>query len=437
MIEDTIFAPATAPGRAGVQVVRLSGPDAGGILSALTGKALPPPRQAQLTRLNHEGATLDQGLVIWFPAPASFTGEDVAELHLHGGRAILSSVMDALSSFQGCRLAEPGEFSRRAFDNGKMDLLEAEGLADLIDAETASQRDQALRQMGGALSTLYEDWRARLIQALAHLEADIDFSDEELPDGISDAVMPVVQGLYDDIQTHLNDRRGERLRDGARLAIVGPPNAGKSSFLNRLAGRDAAIVSGIAGTTRDVIELHLDLKGWPVTLADTAGLRAAGDVIEEEGMTRARARADDADLVIGLMAADDDHVEDWQRWSDKLILLENKSDQGASDRDVDGRLSVKSGEGWDQAISLIESRLADLMDQADNAAPALTRARHREALEDCVTSLNRFLTAPRDADPALRAEDVRLAARALGRITGRIDVEDLLDVVFNDFCLGK
>lgn len=437
MTEDTIFAPATAPGRAGVQVVRLSGPAASGVLQALTGKSLPQPRSAQLAAIRHDGQMLDQGLVIWFPGPASFTGEDVAELHLHGGRAILSSVLDALNGFPECRLAQPGEFSRRAFENGKMDLLEAEGLADLIDAETTSQRDQALRQMGGALSALYEDWRARLIKALAHLEADIDFSDEELPDGISDAVMPVVQALYDDIRAHLNDRRGERLRDGARLAIVGPPNAGKSSFLNRLAGRDAAIVSDIAGTTRDVIELHLDLNGWPVTLADTAGLRTSGDVIEEEGMARARARADDADLVIGLMAAGDAHEENWARWADKLILLENKSDEGASDRTVDARLSVRTGDGWDQALGLIEARLAVLMDQADAAAPALTRARHREALEECVAALDRFLKAQSDADPALRAEDVRLAARALGRITGRIDVEDLLDVVFNDFCLGK
>jgi tRNA modification GTPase len=282
-VTETIFALATAPGRAGVAVVRVSGPKTALVLKAFTGNDSFRPRVASLRTLRdpRNREALDDALVLWFPGPRSFTGEDVAELHLHGGRAVVAGVVEALGALPGLRVAEPGEFTRRAFENGKLDLTAAEGLADLVDAETSAQRRQALRQMEGALGRVYEGWRERLTRALAHIEADIDFPDEDLPTGVADAVRPVLDTLVAEIQAHLEDgRRGERLREGLHIAIVGAPNAGKSSLLNALARREAAIVSARAGTTRDVIEVHLDLGGFPVVLADTAGLReAASDEI--------------------------------------------------------------------------------------------------------------------------------------------------------------
>ncbi len=311
---DTIFAPATAAGRAGVAVIRISGPDAGATLRAVTGRPLPAPRHATRARMTDPdtGVTLDEGLVLWFPAPHSFTGEDVAELHVHGSRAVLAALTAALAARPGLRLAEPGEFTRRAFHEGKLDLAEVEGLADLIAAETEAQRRQALRQLEGELGRLTERWRARLLRALAHAEAEIDFPDEDLPGGLIAALGPDLTALADEIDATLADqRRGERLRAGLSLAIIGPPNAGKSSLLNWLARREAAIVSATAGTTRDVIELQLDLGGYPVVVADTAGLRdlsaAAGDdphaAIEREGIARARARAAAADLKLLVLDA--------------------------------------------------------------------------------------------------------------------------------------
>ncbi|MGQ9366302.1 tRNA uridine-5-carboxymethylaminomethyl(34) synthesis GTPase MnmE [Azospirillum sp. ST 5-10] len=440
---DTIFALATAPGRAGVAVVRVSGPAAGAALDALTGRPPPAPRVATLARLRDpaHGDRLDDALVLWFPAPRSYTGEDVAELHLHGGRAVTAAVVEALAGCPGLRTAEPGEFTRRAFENGKLDLTEAEGLIDLIDAETAAQRRQALRQMEGALGRLYEGWRGRLMRALAHIEADIDFPDEDLPAGVADAVRPELAALAAAIADHLDDAgRGERLREGLHVAIVGAPNAGKSSLLNALARRDAAIVSARAGTTRDVIEVHLDVGGYPVVLADTAGIREAADEVEEEGVRRALARAASADLKVA--------VFDAARWPDldpatvglvdaAAVPVLNKGDLAAvSGPVVAGRpalvVSAVSGAG----LGALERRLADeaAARLAGSGAPALTRARHRRALEECRAALLRSLDA---ALPELAAEDVRLASRALGRITGRVDVEDLLDVIFRDFCIGK
>ncbi|QJE74359.1 tRNA uridine-5-carboxymethylaminomethyl(34) synthesis GTPase MnmE [Aerophototrophica crusticola] len=442
-MSDSIFALASAPGRGGVQVIRLSGPDAGATLGHLTGRPLPPPRQATLASLREPGSgeVIDKGLVLWFPGPASFTGEDVAELHLHGGRAVLSAVTDALTTL-GLRVAEPGEFSRRAFENGKLDLTEAEAIADLVDAETAAQRRQALRQLDGDLGRLYDGWRTRLTRALAHLEADIDFPEEDLPGGLSDAVRPVVEGLAAEIGAHLADNsRGERLRDGISIAILGAPNAGKSSLLNAIARRDVAIVSNTAGTTRDVIEVHLDLGGYPVLLADTAGLREAAEAIEAEGIRRALDRASRADLKL--------LVFDGSRWplldpatlalldEDALPVL-NKADLAAHPAEpvVGGRpalpVSAATGQGLPALLSALGSEVERRY--APSGAPALTRARHRSALEDCRDSLLRALSAPL---PELAAEDIRLATRALGRITGRVDVEELLDVIFRDFCIGK
>lgn len=439
--DDTIFALASAPGRAGVQVIRLSGPQAGEALRALVGK-LPDPRVATLDSLRDpvSGEVFDKGLILWFPAPASFTGEDVAELHLHGGRAVLQAATAALSAL-GLRVAEPGEFSRRAFEHGKLDLTEAEAIADLVDAETAAQRRQALRQLDGALGRLYEGWRARLTRALAHVEADIDFPDEDLPDGVAAAMRPELAALAAEIAAHLEDsNRGERLRDGIAIAILGAPNAGKSSLLNAIARRDVAIVSAQAGTTRDVIEAQLDLEGYPVTLADTAGLRETLDAVESEGIRRALDRAANADLKL--------LVFDAARWpgldAPTLALLDgdaipvlNKVDATPVAAPVlNGRpvvaVSAETGAGLPELLRAIAAAVAARY--APGTAPALTRARHRAALEDCHHALTRALAA---GLPELAAEDVRLAARALGRITGRVDVEDLLDVIFRDFCIGK
>ncbi|WP_395830036.1 tRNA uridine-5-carboxymethylaminomethyl(34) synthesis GTPase MnmE, partial [Elstera sp.] len=313
---ETIIAVATAPGRAGVAVLRASGPQAGALAEALTRKPLPPAREAKLTGFYDpaDGALLDRGLLLWFPAPGSFTGEDVAEFQVHGSRAVLAALLTAACSVPGVRLAEPGEFTRRAFDHGKLDLTEVEGLADLIDAETEAQRRQAVRQLDGALGALVTGWQARLMRALAHCEATIDFVEEEdVPADLLAATRPDLAALLGEMQTHLADGRGERLRQGLTIVILGPPNAGKSSLLNALAGREAAIVSDRAGTTRDVIELHLDLGGYPVTLVDTAGLRETNDPIEAEGIRRARARADQADLALVLLDR-----ADWPRVPDEL-----------------------------------------------------------------------------------------------------------------------
>ncbi|WP_372397881.1 tRNA uridine-5-carboxymethylaminomethyl(34) synthesis GTPase MnmE [Azospirillum sp. HJ39] len=440
----TIFALATAPGRSGVAVVRISGPEAGSALAALTGRPLPPPpRRAVLTQLRNprSGDALDDALVLRFTGPASFTGEDVVELHLHGGRAVVSGVIEALGDLPGLRLAEPGEFTRRAFENGKLDLTEAEAVADLIDAETTAQRRQALRQMEGALGRLYDGWRERLTRALAHIEADIDFADEDLPGGVADAVRPVLAGLAGEIAVHLDDGgRGERLREGLHIAIVGAPNAGKSSLLNALARRDAAIVSARAGTTRDVIEVHLDLGGYPVVLADTAGLRdAAADEVEEEGIRRARDRAARADVKVAVFDATTLPALDAATLAlidrDTVVVF-NKIDLAAVTEprpDLSPvMVSAHSGAGLKELEERLTAFSADRL--AIGSAPSLTRARHRAALADCRESLLRALEAPL---PELAAEDVRLASRALGRITGRVDVEDLLDVIFRDFCIGK
>ncbi|MGE5548151.1 MAG: tRNA uridine-5-carboxymethylaminomethyl(34) synthesis GTPase MnmE [Solirubrobacterales bacterium] len=436
--DDTIFALASAPGRAGVAVFRLSGPQAGAALSALSGRPLPEPRRAVRARLAWGGEVIDDGLALWFPGPASFTGEDVVELHTHGGRAVAQALADALLAL-GLRPAEAGEFSKRAFLHGKLDLTRAEAIADLVDAETAAQRRQALRQMGGALAALVDGWRADLVRALALMEAVIDFSDEGIPDSVVGQVDAIVGRLASAMRAHLADgRRGERLRDGVHIAIIGAPNTGKSSLLNRIAGRDAAIVSASAGTTRDVIEVHLDLHGWPVVLADTAGLREAGGEIEAEGIRRALARAEAADLRLAVF--DGTAVPDAatrRMIDDRTLVVLNKADLAASTAEtVDDRpalaVSARTGEGIDALLARLEAEVAARF--AVGEAPALTRARHRAAVEECVAALDRF--AP-EAEVELAAEDLRLAARALGRITGRVDVEEVLDVVFGEFCIGK
>ena len=447
MDAQTIYALSSAPGRAGVAVIRLSGPQAGDALAALIGGHLPVERHASLRRLrDSDGTLLDEGMVLWFPRPHSFTGEDVVELQVHGSRAVLGAIFSRLAMLPGLRLAEPGEFSRRAFENGRLDLTAAEGLGDLINAETEAQRRQALRQMQGALGQLYEGWRHQLTRALAHLEADIDFPDEDLPQGVAAEVKPAVARLRAEIIAHLDDsRRGERLRDGLMVAILGAPNVGKSSLLNALSKREAAIVSDIPGTTRDVIEVHLDLGGYPVVLADTAGLRESADAIESEGVARALKRAEAADLKLVVLDATQPDVpkESAALIDADAIVVANKADAASipSGWAINGRpvipVSVRANTGMTALLGALEQEVTARIGLTGSAT--LTRARHREALTDCIAALDRFLVGSErhNASAELAAEDVRLAARALGRITGRIDVEDLLDVIFRDFCIGK
>ncbi len=458
MDDRTIYALGTpTPSRAApgaLSVIRLSGSRASDALIFLTERlayargysardpALPEPRRMTVRPVVDpvSGETIDRGLAVWFAAPNSETGETMAELHLHGGRAVVNAVLAALAKLEFCRLAEPGEFTRRAFENNKLDLTEAEAIADLVAAETDQQRRLALQQMDGALHRLYEDWRTLGLRALAHLEAAIDFPDDDLPAGIAEEVRAGVTRLSDEIASHLEDRRGERLREGLHIAIIGPPNAGKSSLLNLLARREAAIVSETAGTTRDVIEVHLDLGGWPVVLADTAGLRESADAIEQEGVRRAKARAAEADLRLLVLDASSDWKSEMARltsagehWDPAHdIVVVNKSDLAPVDGVGVVALSARSGAGLPELLKRIERSAGDLMQEG--SAPPLTRARHREALKEALASLVRALAAP---EVAMAAEDLRLALRWLGRITGTVRVDELLDVIFRDFCIGK
>ena len=452
----TIFALSSGAGRAGIAVIRISGPAAGDCLITLVRRDLPPPRKAVLRTILDpgDGRPLDHSLVIWSPGPRSFTGEDVVELHLHGGPAIVAQVLECLSRIAGLRPAEPGEFTHRAFDNGKMDLAQVEGLADLINAETEAQRRQAFSHFDGHFSRHIENWRDRMIALLAHHEAAIDFPDEDLPRGIQDSLRETILCLIDEISQYLVEgTHSERLRDGLQVAIVGPPNVGKSSLLNNLAARDVAIVSDFAGTTRDAIEVHLDLAGFPVTLVDTAGLRSLSDdakrvdggEIEIEGMRRSLARAAAADLKLV--------VFDGRSWPeldpeslalvdrDSLVIF-NKEDLRSTDTcrapgSIRDRpilsLSAMTGQGIGGFLEALEGEVRARFG-GRSGVPLLARARHRAAIESCRDALARSLETELSE---LSAEDLRLAVRALGRITGRVDVEDLLDVVFRDFCIGK
>jgi tRNA modification GTPase len=437
-VSDTVFARATAPGRAAIAVVRVSGPDAAGACRALTGRPPPEPRRAVLRTLADAGGAIDRGLVLWFPGPASLTGEDVLELQVHGGRAVTEALLEALGRVPGLRPAAPGDLTRRAFVNGKLDLTAAEAVADLVDAETRAQARQALGQLGGELARLYDAWREQLLGALALIEAEIDFAaEEEVPDGLMARVRPTVEELLRSIDAHLADDRGERLREGLVVAVVGPPNAGKSSLVNRLARREVAIVAERPGTTRDVLEAHLDLGGLPVTVLDTAGLRAAAvDPVEREGIRRARARAESADLRLVVL--------DGAAWPPDTValrgdslLVANKADLGrvpAHPR-IDGvpalAISCATGAGLGELLDTLADWAAD---RAAPEGPAPTRARHRSALEETRAALARVRDAP---ELALAAEDLRLAARGLGRITGRVGVEEVLDRIFAGFCIGK
>jgi tRNA modification GTPase len=438
-VDTTIYALSTPPGRSGVAVVRLSGADAGGMLDALAGLPRPAARQAALRSIRaSDGSLIDRALVLWFPGPKSFTGEDCAELHLHGGPAVIEAALSALDE-AGAVPAEPGEFTRRAFENDKLDLTEAEGLADLIEAETEGQRQQALAQMSGVLRTLYDGWRSDLIAAMASIEGEIDFPDEEdVPDALSHVAFEPLSRLIASMEDHLDDgRRGERVRTGFSIALIGAPNAGKSSLLNRLARREAAIVTDIPGTTRDIVEVRLTMAGFPVIISDTAGLREAVDAIEAEGVRRALDRADNADLRIGVVDArsEKDLLDLRGRLKDDDLLVLNKLDLAPEKKAAGAyRLSAKSGDG----VALLEERIESIVRDRLSAReyPALSRARHRRAVETAVAALRRAREQLALA-PELAGEDARLAVRALESLTGRVDVEDVLDRVFSQFCIGK
>ena len=449
MEPSTIFALSSGRLPAAIAVVRVSGPRAGEALMALA-RRMPAPREAMLARLRDpDGEAIDDALVLWFPGPRSETGEDTVEFHLHGGRAVVAAVVTVLGRLPGFRPAEPGEFTRRAFENGKLDLTGVEGLADLIGAETEAQRRQAFRQLRGFLGERAEEWRTRLIAAHALVEAIIDFPDEgDVPHDLVAPALAIARELHEEIGVLLADqRRGERLREGPAVAIAGPVNVGKSSILNRLAGRPAAIVSPHAGTTRDVIEVSLDLGGYPVTILDTAGIRDSDDPVEQEGMRRARERASQADLTLWVVDATDPDPApppgDDREQSPKTWVVLNKTDIAQRDRNdypdwLHGHkylaISAKTGESFDKLLTMLEEFLVDTFSTSESVL--ITRERHRHLLAGCHEALERAFGEPCGREDII-AEELRLAARDLGRLTGRVDVEEVLDVIFRDFCIGK
>lgn len=440
---ETIVALATATGKAGVAVIRISGTQAKTALTAFTGIAHPKPRYAHYVTFRHPATneTIDQGLALYFPAPHSFTGEEVVEFHLHGSKAVLNATLNALCDLPNIRLAHAGEFTKRAFQNDKLDLTQVEGLADLLDAETEKQRSQAVQQLQGALHTLYTGWQETLLKPLAYLEAHLDFPEEDIPDSVLNTVQQAINDVLHAIEQHLQEgQRGERLRDGIRVAIVGRPNVGKSSLLNALATREAAIVSPLAGTTRDIIEVCLDIGGYAVILADTAGLRDnTTDSIEQTGIARAKAWLESADIVLFVADATVDITTQLpllRECGEKPVLkILNKVDVAQGKATPEGflLLSVQTGEGF-QAL---HAALRDVLEQlygGQSSSPLLTRTRHRHAALAASEALRRALQAPL---PELMAEDLRHALHKLGELVGRYDVEAMLDIVFRDFCIGK
>lgn len=443
--DDTIFALSSGAGMAGIAVIRISGGGARAPLATLAG-AVPVARKAVMARLRDpaSGDLIDEALLLWMPGPRSFTGEDVAEFHVHGSPAVVAEVLKVLGEMSGLRLAEPGEFSRRAFRNGKMDLIEAEGLGDLIQARTVAQKRQALEHMTGGASQNYERWRSMLIECLARVEASVDFIEEE--DIAASALLGVRERLIqlrNELASAIADAdRGRAIREGVKVVFAGAPNTGKSSLLNRIARREAAIVSPIAGTTRDVIEVPLDLGGIPVILTDTAGLRpGSSDPIERIGIERAEAEVRQADLTIWVSSSDIADLQERGFDSDTIRVL-NKSDlspESSHNRNESPgewyyRASALTGDGIPALLSGIEAAVRKRFGQGE--APVAVRARHVQALERCVAHLNAAIDSPPEQIEVV-AENLRAAAIELGRITGRIDVEDLLDFIFRDFCIGK
>ena len=443
----TIFALSTGPGLSGLAVIRISGPDCKNVLKKLTGSSKLKPRQATLKKINkiENNELIDRGIVIFFPSPKSYTGDDMLEFHVHGSKAVIEALLSEISKVDNCRLAEPGEFTKIAFQNGKIDLLEAESISDLIASETEIQRRQALDIMSGNQGKKYENWRKRLLKVLSNIEAKIDFPEEELPESILNDMKKITKDVCNDIKKVLDDQKvGERIREGFKIAILGPANAGKSSLLNHLSRRDVAIVSEIAGTTRDVIETHLNIDGYPVIMSDTAGIRDAKDEIEKKGVKLALKKAENADLNIVVIEPKNGYFTGVLKGlinSDRTILVVNKSDLDT--KNIEKELSkfnpiyvsVKENKNLNKLISSIRERLKNKFVTTENTI--ITRERHRHHLIQCVESLDSFENKKSEGDFDKAAEDLRLATRQLGMIVGKIDVEEILGSIFNDFCIGK
>ena len=442
----TIYALSTGPGVSGIAVVRVSGKEAAEVVKRLTGHDLPVPRVATLKKINYINTNnlIDEGVVIWFPGPNSYTGEDLAEFHVHGSRAVVSALHSSISGIKNCRLAEPGEFTKLAFQNGKINLLKAEGIADLVLAETEIQRKQAVEIMNGKSSDKFTSWRAKLLKILAQVEAKIDFPDEDLPKDILDQIQKTSNQVSKEIEKVLDDQKvGERIREGFKIAIVGPTNAGKSSLLNYLSKRDVAIVSEIAGTTRDVIETHLNLDGYPVVVSDTAGIRESKNEIEKKGIKLALNRAEDADLKLIIVDAKSvDFTSVLKELIDEnAILVVNKSDLIAGNVNKELKkydhilVSIKNNLNLDKLILKIKKKLENKFISYGDIL--ITRERHRQHLEQCISHLKNFKNKNGSEDYDKAAEDLRLATRHLGMIVGKVDVEEILGSIFNDFCIGK
>jgi len=442
----TIYALSSGAGISGIAVIRVSGKNTAYVVRKITGTKLPKPRMATLAKFIKNGGKelIDEGVVIWFPGPNSYTGEDLAEFHVHGSRAVIKAMHTFIGSIKNCRIAEPGEFTKRAFQNGRINLLKAESIADLISSETEIQRKQALKIMSGKSANKFNTWREKLLKVLSHVEAKIDFPDEDLPNKIISEVQKTSNTVLAEIRKTLNDQKvGERIREGFKIAIVGPPNSGKSSLLNYLSKRDVAIVSEIAGTTRDVIETHLNLDGYPVIISDTAGIRNSKNEIEKKGIKIALNRADDADLKLVIVSSKNvDFNEVLKKLLAKnAILVVNKSDL------IKGKLnsnfkkyeyvliSIKKDSNLNKLILKIKSKLKNKF--TTNEDILITRERHRQNLINCVLHLEKFQKKKSVNDFDKAAEDLRLATRHLGMIVGKVDVEELLGSIFNDFCIGK
>ena len=442
----TIYALSSGPGISGVAVIRVSGKETISVIKALTGKELPRPRLATLRKINNSNTSelIDEGIILWFPGPQSYTGEDMAEFHVHGSKAVVEAIQSSISNIKDCRLAEPGEFTKLAFQNGKINLLKAESIADLISSETEIQRKQAIKIMNGKSSNTFNKLREKLLKILSHIEAKIDFPDENLPKDILNNIKKISKEVLDDIEKILNDQKvGETIREGFKIAIVGPANAGKSSLLNHLSNRDVAIVSEIAGTTRDVIETHLNIDGYPVVVSDTAGIRESKSEIEKKGIKLALKRAEEADLRLVVIEPKNlDFTGFLKDLFDKnSILVINKCDLkhvqlNHQIKKLDHILiSIKNNTNIDQLILKIKNKLKNKF--ITNEDILITRERHRQHLVQCFDYLKNFNKKNETEDFDKAAEDLRLATRHLGMIVGKVDVEEILGSIFNDFCIGK
>ncbi len=442
----TIYALSTGPGVSGVAIIRISGEQSSKVIETLTGKKVPQPRVATLRKINkiNTSELIDEGIILWFPGPESYTGEDMAEIQVHGSKAVLDALHSSISQIENCRLAEPGEFTKLAFQNGKINLLEAESIADLISSETEIQRQQAIKIMNGKSADQFNFLREKLLKILSHVEAKIDFPDEDLPNNILDEIKNDSNDVIQKIEKILNDQKvGERIREGFKIAILGPTNAGKSSLINHLSNRDVAIVSEIAGTTRDVIETHLNIDGYPVIISDTAGIRESKDEIEKKGIKLSLNRAEEADLKLVLVDAKSLDFTDVLKslLDENAILVINKSDLLKKEIDTEIKninhvlISIKDNKNIDELISKIKNNLKNKFITSDDIL--ITRERHRQHLQQCLDHLNNFDQKKETEDFDKAAEDLRLATRHLGMIVGKVDVEEILGSIFNDFCIGK